>query len=152
MSETDAFAELRRCAGEQFDPKLVEHFIQAYLANSENRTSARADESLETAICIGLEAERLGSVSDGSDNAALHRMADRLTDAATRLALPRIAELADDVSRAAAQELDMEGLLNKTRELLELCYSSQQETVEHLSKSKRITGTHSAESWPFDGK
>ena len=53
-------------------------------------------------------------------------------DAATRLERPRIAELAGEVSRAAEQEIDMEGLLKKTRDLLDLCYSSQQETVDRL--------------------
>ena len=136
MNKNEAFDELRRCADRQFDPKLVEHFIQAYCANSENRASPLADESLETAICIGLEAERLGAVSDGSDNAALQKIARRLMDAATRLERPRIAELAGEVSRAAEQETDLEGLLEKTRDLLDLCYLSQQETVDRLQEEE----------------
>ena len=34
------------------------------------------------------------------------------------------------------KETDLEGLLEKTRELLDLCYSSQQETVDRLQKEE----------------
>src|SRR3954470_7141330 len=57
-SRDDAFAELRRCAGTQFDPQLVERFIKAVTAREASQ-HRKAGKNAHTALMIRLDVERL---------------------------------------------------------------------------------------------
>jgi len=57
MSTQEAFAELRRCAGEQFDPDLVERFINTIQMDTADRSNEIQDVSMDTALQLGLQIE-----------------------------------------------------------------------------------------------
>ena len=75
--QADAFAELRRCAGTQFDPTLVEHFIAA-LANPSSTPPRKPVLSVNkrAALRIGVQIEKLANAADIQDVAGLQAMAE----------------------------------------------------------------------------
>ena len=65
MSPEDAFAELRRCSGTQFDPRLVDRFV-AVVEDFEHANSV-AGGSKHAAIQLGLHMEQLAIAADSNN-------------------------------------------------------------------------------------
>ena len=63
----DAFTELRRCAPAQFDPELVERFINVIKDRSQHQQATVDGVSKETALQIGMQMERLAQSLDNQD-------------------------------------------------------------------------------------
>jgi len=123
-SKEDAFFELRKCASRQFDPDLVERFIQAVSADDQSRHPS-LPVSKQTALRIGVQIERLAGALDAQDFPNLSAMAGRLAATAQKEGVPAIAELAADLERSANGDSDLLSVLQLTTELLELCRSTQ---------------------------
>ena len=124
MPQESAFAELRRCAESQFDPKLVEKFIDVVVARYENRTPEVSSVSKQTALRIGEQIERLARALDSQDLDGLAALAGRLNATATKQGVTEIAEVAANL-QVAADELDVTETVRLTSELLVLCRSTQ---------------------------
>jgi putative nucleotidyltransferase with HDIG domain len=124
-SREQAFAELRRCAGMQFDPELVDHFINTVLARDDSRRPAMPATSKETALKIGLQMERLASAADAPGVETLRTIASGLNSTACELGIIPIAEAAAHLERVAETGRDRTGLLELTIQLLELCRATQ---------------------------
>ena len=124
-TQEQAFAELRRCAGVQFDPQIVECFIDTITANEEDRTVTRRPTHQIEALRIGIEIERLAFAMEDQDIALLTSISQRLAAHAAKLGLPEIAERAETLRQAAADDKDSITLMSYTAELLELCRSHQ---------------------------
>ena len=124
-SRDEAFRELRRCAGEQFDPALVERFIAAVTDSDQSRGQPSLAVSKQTALRIGVQIERLAGALDSQDFPNLSAMAGRLASTAKNDGVPEIAELAAQLEKSAGSDPDLLTIVAQTTELLKLCRSTQ---------------------------
>jgi diguanylate cyclase (GGDEF)-like protein len=119
----EAFAELRRCAGGQFDPEMVERFIQVVMSADAARTKNSSDTELALAR-VQQQIERLGHALDARDLTLLRAMAGRLVATAGRDGLGDVAKAAAELERSASSSPDVLDVVNKVNGLMELCKSA----------------------------
>ena len=117
----DAYKELRRCAGTQFDPDLVEHFIEVVRSRDESRRKKVYLVSNSIQLEIGREVEELLFAVNTSSFGKISLLAGDLAVRAAKYGLPRIAKIASEIDKAAAQNRDQMELVQLTSNLLQLC-------------------------------
>ena len=122
-SYEEAFQELRRCAGTQFDPDLVEHFIDVVGARDESRRKAKESVSDSIRLEIGRDVEKIFVAVNTSSVAALSVSIEHLAIRATKYGLTQIAEAALEIEKAAADNRDQMQIVQLTSKLLQLCGS-----------------------------
>ena len=126
LTHAEAFVELRRCAGSQFDATLVERFINRSLAGT-SPTSESSAASKETALSIGMHVEHLVSALDRQDFETLKDLASHMQLVATKQGANEIAlQAADLQSTLNADEADLLAILHEADSLLKLCRETQQ--------------------------
>jgi hypothetical protein len=138
-NKQQAFDELRRCAGKQFDPELVERLITAILASDQARLAKplpKSTMSNKTALRVRLEIERLACALDDQDLTMLTAMAGHIAAVAAKDGLGQIAQVATSLQKSAGEHADLEGILKLTNELLELARSPQSLDASHLGGSR----------------
>lgn len=130
----EAFAELRRCAGTQFDPELVERLITAVQTHHEHRDRHAPLISRQAALHVGAQIERLIDALDKQDLPGIAALASRLNATAKKRGAEALAETASQL-QAAASEYDLTKTVRLTTELLHLCRSAQRDERPHLATS-----------------
>ncbi len=134
MPNEDAFKELRRCSGTQFDAGLAERFIEVVTARFEagydyhgsamgnlDSITPRLTWQLDQAI------DKLSQAYQAKDFTSLSLLAGQLKLAAGHMGLGKIVELAQDVERSVSTEADLEKVSRLAGELLGMCQTGSPE-------------------------
>lgn len=128
-SRTEAFEELRRCAGTQFDPELVERIISAVRLRSGDRPEMPGV-STDIALDIGMQIEQLAAALDDQNAGELRELTQRLHGTAERAGIQHMADVADQLRDALDDENDMIGVMQSANELLDLCRLTQVSLIQ----------------------
>jgi HD-GYP domain-containing protein (c-di-GMP phosphodiesterase class II) len=116
-----AYKELRRCAGSQFDPGLVEHFIKVVQARDESRREGDVSISNSVKLEIGREVETLLVAVNTASWGDLSLSAEHLAALAAKYGLDRVAEVAKEIEIAVVKNRGQMEIMQLASKLLGAC-------------------------------
>lgn len=124
----EAVAELKRCAGTQFDPQIVDCFIQTIEDRRKLERNGSLTISKQIALQIAQQIERLAEAADHRDAESVNALASRLAKVARRNGVEPVAIAAEQLTIESTETAGgWVSVLEKTGELLELCRSAQKD-------------------------
>jgi diguanylate cyclase (GGDEF)-like protein/PAS domain S-box-containing protein len=126
----EAFEELRRCSGVQFDPELVKRFVDVVSKDPLHLTQREA--SKQMALAMGIQAERIAIALESRDFASLSLMAGQLVATTRAKCWESVTDLAAKLAAAAKDDPDMFELVSLTTELMQFCNTSQESCLDDI--------------------
>lgn len=117
MSQEAACAELRRCAGTQFDPEIVERFLEVVKQPAGAR---EVEESESRKLRVGTEIERLASAVQRRDFAGALAIATHLSLVATSVGESGISSTAAELVQILDTQPELSDCLQRVNDLLEV--------------------------------
>ncbi len=136
-----AFEELRRCAGSQFDPELVERFIKMQVGWRPDSRHVQGDFEDRLAISVGHFTERTMSAFESKDTAGLVDSLKNLGRIADQHDMPAIKHLSSQLSRAiaATHGSDWELAAPILQDLLDMCLAVQRAHIRDVAARPQVT-------------
>ncbi|MDA1053412.1 MAG: diguanylate cyclase [Planctomycetota bacterium] len=131
-TRAEAFAEIRRCAGTQFDPQLVERFIDIVASKPPLPQLSPGKMSRQTALQMATQIEELARALDEQDLATIEALATRLQSTAACAGATEVETLAGKLSESATSSDDVSEIFELTIELMDLCRSAQRAAVSSM--------------------
>ena len=132
MSTEEAFAELRHCAGAQFDPELVESLIRIVSEQTPTHSLWQAEAvTRDVAVDVGNQIESLVTAIDDQDIERLRSLADHLRCKAQISGINQIASSANSLETAVSENADLLDILESACELVDLCRSTQRAFLQN---------------------
>ena len=125
MSHEAAIEELRRCSGTQFDPTLVEHFVERMGLNRSNIAGGLAI-GQQVTLKIGESVEGLVNAIDDDNVAAIKQRLETLKEFAIMTDLNDISAAADKLTGDLDNEsCQLRDIVRQTHDLLDACRATQ---------------------------
>lgn len=136
----EAFQELQRCAGGQFDPDLVDRFTKLQVGWRLDSRYSNVDFDDSQAITIGHLTERSVTAFEAHDVKTLAESLQRLKHIGRELENPAIVHLAAELSKSiAGREVDWDLVIPIFQDLLEMCLMVQRAHVRDVASRPQST-------------
>ena len=121
ITQEEAFEELRRCAGTQFDSDIVQRFIDIVGESHYTERLKSTDLTQHFALQLGRAVENLTKLHQEGDMASLSIILNQLKRSAEQGGAKNIVELTSQLEKTADDDVDLMELARLTHELLDLC-------------------------------
>ncbi len=144
----EAFEELRRCAGSQFDAELVERFISTGIGFRPDMRHGLTDMANKTAISIGQQTERIIRSFESRERTVLCQQLNELSRIAKESDLIPIAQIANHLPPMLADirdEKEWEQVFPVVQDLIEMCLSIQRAHIRDLGARANLIEDQVAE-------
>ncbi|MEM7782932.1 MAG: diguanylate cyclase [Planctomycetota bacterium] len=125
LSNADAFQEMKKNSGKQFDPELVEKFIQIVRIRGDELGQSKINVSKEAALSIGLQIERLSNAIDKRDMDGISAITARLEETAAVHGASLVVSKAKEINSELENEAELYEIICSTNELLDICRTAQ---------------------------
>lgn len=132
FSHEEAITELRRCAGTQFDPLLVEHFASKITAPTPTFTHGALAIQKQMAIQIGYEVEQIATAIAEQDIETLRTLVERIGFVARNVEITEVIEAVEKIEAGVAEgEPEWMSLVRDAQDLLDICRSTQVDILKN---------------------
>lgn len=135
MTTPDACAELRRCAGKQFDPELVESLCVLVSSGDWQAAYKSHGVTQEAALSVGRQIEQLMNAFGAENASSVASLSKRLSQTARQARIDDLADAADELSRLSEEDAELHEIVESVHDLLELGNSLHASVLDAVANS-----------------